>query len=189
MQSRRNRIIPDKADKVMKRRWFLGESVVLFGADQLMKTYVEQNLDKGEEKKLTDRVLLRRVHNKGMCLNLLDREPDLVKYLSVFSASVLTIVYGVSLARRRGFWRKSGLAFMAAGAWSNTFDRCVRGHVVDYIGFRCENKKVSDVTYNLGDFFLAAGGMAALLASLFRKDGTKGKKDRGECESEIPKKE
>lgn len=170
----------------MKRRWFLGESAVLFGADQLMKTYVEQNLDKGEEKKLTDRIVLRRVHNKGMCLNLLDREPDLVKYLSVFSASVLTLIYGISLTRRKGFWRKKGLALMAAGAWSNTFDRCARGHVVDYIGFRCENKKISDVTYNLGDFFIAAGGLTALLASLFRKGGTKGKSDRGEQRRAIP---
>ena len=154
-----------------------------------MKTYVEQNMDKGEEKNLTDRIVLRRVHNKGMCLNLLDGEPGLVKYLSLFSAAVLTVIYAIVLAPAGGFWKKKGFALMAAGAWSNTFDRCVRGHVVDYIGFRCENKKVSDVTYNLGDFFLAAGGMAALLASLFRKDGTKGKKDRGECESEIPKKE
>lgn len=158
----------------MKRRWFLVESAALFGADQLMKTYVEQNLDKGEEKKLTDRILLRRVHNKGMCLNLLDGEPDLVKYLSVLSASVLTLICGISLARRRQFWRKTGLALMAAGAWSNTFDRCARGHVVDYIGFRCENKKISDVTYNMGDFFLAAGGLTELLASLFRKGGMKG---------------
>ncbi|HJD46452.1 MAG TPA: signal peptidase II [Candidatus Mediterraneibacter norfolkensis] len=164
----------------MKRRWFLGESAVLFGADQLMKTYVEQNLDKGEEKKLTERIVLRRVHNKGMCLNLLDREPDLVKYLSVFSAAILTLIYGISLTRRKGFWRKKGLALMAAGAWSNTFDRYVRGHVVDYIGFRCENKRVSDVTYNLGDFFLAAGGLTALLSSLFRKDGMKEKENRGE---------
>ena len=147
----------------MKRRWFLAGSAVLFGADQLMKTYVEQNLDKGEEKMLTDRVMLRRVHNKGMCLNLLDHEPGLVKYLSVFSASVLTVIYGISLTRRKGFWRKKGLALMAAGAWSNTFDRCARGHVVDYIGFRCENKKVSDVTYNLGDFLIAAGGVLVSL--------------------------
>lgn len=170
----------------MKRRWFLRESAVLFGVDQLMKTYVEQNLDKGEQKKLTDRIVLRRVHNKGMCLNLLDREPDLVKYLSVFSAAVLTLIYGISLTRRKGFWRKKGLALMAAGAWSNTFDRCARGHVVDYIGFRCENKKVSDVTYNLGDFFIAAGGLTALLTSLFRKGGTKEKSDRGERLRESP---
>ena len=167
-----------KAGRAMKRLWFLGESVVLFGADQLMKTYVEQNLDRGEERNLSDRIVLRRVHNKGLCLNMLDKEPGLVKYLSLFSASVLTFVYAVSLMRRKGFWRKKGLALMAAGAWSNTFDRCARGHVVDYIGFRSENKRISDVTYNLGDFFLAAGGVITLLASVFRREIQIGKESR-----------
>ena len=67
---------------------------------------------------------------------------------------------------------------MAAGAWSNTFDRCARGHVVDYIGFRSENKRISDVTYNLGDFFLAAGGVITLLASVFRREIQIGKESR-----------
>ncbi|HJB82134.1 MAG TPA: signal peptidase II [Candidatus Mediterraneibacter intestinavium] len=170
----------------MKRLWFLGESAVLFGADQLMKTYVEQNFDRGEEKKLTDRIVLRRVHNRGMCLNLLEEEPGAVKYLSLFSASVLTLVYALSLMRKKGFWRKKGLALMAAGAWSNTFDRCARGHVVDYIGFRSENKKISDVTYNLGDFFIAAGGVTALLASLSVNVTSKKKNGRKSRAEEEP---
>lgn len=49
----------------MKRLWFLGESAVLFGADQLMKTYVEQNFDRGEEKKLTDRIARRGCPSRG----------------------------------------------------------------------------------------------------------------------------
>ncbi len=159
----------------MKRLWFLGGSTVLFAADQLMKTYVEQNMDKGEEKNLTDRIVLRRVHNKGMCLNLLDREPGLVKYLSLFSAAVLTVIYVIVLAPAGGFWKKKGFAFMAAGAWSNTFDRWARGHVVDYVGFRSKNNKVSSITYNMGDFFLAAGGAAALAASLFSSGKTERK--------------
>ena len=47
----------------MKKRWFLYEATALFGADQICKTYVEQNLDPEEEKRLTDRVVLRRAHN------------------------------------------------------------------------------------------------------------------------------
>ena len=75
---------------------------------------------------------------------------------------------------------------MAAGAWSNTFDRCVRGHVVDYIGFRSENKKISDVTYNLGDFFIAAGGVTALLASLSVNVTSKKKNGRKSRAEEEP---
>ena len=73
------------------------------------------------------------------------------------------------------FWKKKGFALMAAGAWSNTFDRWTRGHVVDYVGFRSKNNKVSSITYNLGDFFLAAGGAAALAASLFSSRKTERK--------------
>ena len=43
---------------------------------------------------------------------------------------------------------------MVAGAWSNTFDRWFRGHVIDYVGFQTKWKKVTEITYNLGDLSL-----------------------------------
>ena len=44
---------------------------------------------------------------------------------------------------------------MAAGSISNMFDRLVRGHVVDYVGFRLEDKHLEGITYNFADFFLS----------------------------------
>ena len=157
----------------MKKLWFLGGSALLFSVDQILKSYVEQNMDKGEERKLTDRVVLRRVHNKGMCMNLLDEHPDVVRGISLGAALILTVIQTFYRFRKGGFLKGKGLSLAAAGAWSNTFDRCVRGYVVDYIGIKCKNEKVSAVTYNLGDFFIAAGGLLFLLTSLFT-----GKKDR-----------
>ena len=55
----------------MKKKWFLIGTAGLFAADQILKTYAEQNLDKKEERKLAGPVVLRRVHNKGMCFGLL----------------------------------------------------------------------------------------------------------------------
>ena len=55
----------------IRKLWSLGGAAALFSLDQIMKSYAEQNLEKGEEKYLMDKVVLRRVHNKGMCLNLL----------------------------------------------------------------------------------------------------------------------
>lgn len=57
---------------------------------------------------------------------------------------------------------------MAAGAWSNTFDRWIRGYVIDYVGFRTKWKKITEITYNLGDFFIMAGSVFMMLSSLFR---------------------
>ena len=49
----------------MKKILFPVGGAALFAADQIMKSYVEQNLEKGEERPLTDRIVLRKVHNKG----------------------------------------------------------------------------------------------------------------------------
>ena len=91
-----------------------------------------------------------------------------MRTLSLVSASVLTGFYFLTLFRKKGFWMKKGLSLMTAGAWSNTVDRCAKGYVVDYVGFRCGNEKISAVTYNLGDFFLASGGVISAAAALFR---------------------
>ena len=56
---------------------------------------------------------------------------------------------------------------MTAGAWSNTFDRWIRGYVIDYVGFKIRWEKITRITYNLGDFFLAAGAVLMMLSSVF----------------------
>ena len=152
----------------MKKILFPVGGAALFAADQIMKSYVEQNLEKGEERPLTDRIVLRKVHNKGMCLNALDQKPALVKRLSLVSTLIFTGVYLLTLFREKGFWIKKGLSLITAGAWSNTLDRCMKGYVVDYIGFRFGNEKAEAVTYNLADFFVAAGSMITAAAAAFR---------------------
>ena len=151
----------------MKRHWFLWGSGALLASDQILKAYAEQNLDKKEERKLTEKVVLRRVNNHGMCLNLLSDRPGVVRILSAAAAGTVTVLQVVSLMRKKGFWKKTVLSFLSAGAWSNTFDRFARGYVVDYIGFKFGNEKVSRITYNLGDFFIGAGAAVLSLAGLF----------------------
>lgn len=153
----------------MKRHWFLWGSGVLFASDQILKTYAEQNLEKNEERKLTERVVLRRVNNNGMCLNLLSDQPETVRILSAGAAGIVTALQCASLMKKKGFWKKTALSLLAAGAWSNTFDRFIRGYVVDYIGFKCENEKVSRITYNLGDFFIGAGALLLSVTGLFER--------------------
>lgn len=61
---------------------------------------------------------------------------------------------------------------MTAGAWSNTFDRWIRGYVIDYVGFKTKWEKITRITYNLGDFFPAAGAvlMMRLRCFILRKE-------------------
>ena len=111
----------------MSRKWSLIETAGLFAADQLFKTYAEQNLDKKEERKLAGMLVFRRVHNKGLCMGLLSENQAAVKWLSLAASGIVTVCQAIVSFRRKGFWKKKGLALMTAGAWSNTFDRFARG--------------------------------------------------------------
>lgn len=147
----------------MKRRWYLTGTAALFAADQVLKALAEQNLEKNEERKLAGPVVIRRVGNKGMCMGLLSGQPETVRILSLAASAAVSISGAVSLLCGKRGLRKAGSCLAAAGAWSNTADRFIRGHVVDYIGFRLKNARLASLTYNLADFFIAAG---ALLISL-----------------------
>ena len=136
--------------------------------DIAAKSYVEGYMKRGEERTFGGgKVILRKEYNKGMCLNLLENEPEFVKVSSTVVAMLLTIYQLITLMRKKHFLKKAGLSLMTAGAWSNIFDRWSRGYVIDYVGFRTKWKKITEITYNLGDFFILGGSILMVLSSLF----------------------
>lgn len=136
--------------------------------DIAAKSYVEGYMKRGEERTFgSGKVILRKEYNKGMCLNLLENEPEFVKVSSTVVAMLLTIYQLITLMRKKHFLKKAGLSLMTAGAWSNIFDRWIRGYVIDYVGFRTKWKKITEITYNLGDFFILGGSILMVLSSLF----------------------
>lgn len=137
-------------------------------ADIFMKSYVEGYMGNGEERSLFgSRIKLRKVYNKGMCFHFLDKWPEVVKGVSAAVAVLLTIYQLMTFMRGRHYLKKLGLTLMTAGAWSNTFDRWIRGYVIDYVGFKTKWEKITEITYNLGDFFLVAGSLFMVLSSFF----------------------
>ncbi len=133
----------------------------------MLKTYAEQNLEKKEERRPAGPIVLRRVRNKGMCMGLLSENQNAVRYLSLAAAGIVTVYQAAVSLGRKGFWKKKGLLLLSAGAWSNTFDRFARGYVVDYIGFDVKEPKIAKITYNLGDFFIAAGSVILSLCFVY----------------------
>lgn len=139
-------------------------------ADIALKSTIEGYMSRKEERTACrGKVILRKVYNKGFGFNLLEDEQEVVKYGSAFATVVLTIWQLLTLLRRKQGLKKVGLSLMAAGAWSNTFDRWFRGYVIDYVGFQSKNKEVERMTFNLADFLIAAGGILVFLSSLFRR--------------------
>lgn len=136
--------------------------------DIAVKSYVEGYMRRGEERTFGGgKVILRKAYNKGMCLNLLEDDPELVKVSSTIVTMLLTIYQLITLMRKKHYLKKAGLSLMTAGAWSNIFDRWIRGYVIDYVGFRTKWKKITEITYNLGDFFIFAGSILLIISSLF----------------------
>lgn len=140
-------------------------------ADIILKYGIEQALTRKEERTaFGGKVTVRKVYNRGFCMNILDDDPDTVKYVSAYSTVILTIIQLFTLLRKKACpLKKLGLSLMTAGAWSNTFDRWMRGYVVDYIAVPSENEKVRKMTFNLADLFLVAGGMLVTIAALFSR--------------------
>ena len=155
----------------------------LLGIDVLIKQQVEENIEPGEEKELAGgRIVIRKVYNRGFLMNILDGKPKVVRYATIVSGIGLLIwdiltflpvriirtarVDGKAGGIRLGIRRGPYLRLLSAGAASNIFDRLVRGRVIDYIGIRTGERHLDRITANLGDCFIACGGLILMLRDL-----------------------
>lgn len=139
-------------------RYFANLFLVLTTLDMGIKQYVEETFEKGEELKIkVPKLVFRRVHNRGFCLNKLDKYPVIIK---IVSAGLCGSIGGYAywLFQKKGKrLEKLGVTILGAGAFSNTFDRLVRGYVVDYFGVGNKNSKLSKITANIADIYVVAG--------------------------------
>jgi len=142
-------------------------SIVLAFADIGIKTFIESNYKRGEEKSiLKDKIKIRKVYNQGAAFNIMENEPEMVKKLSCALSMDLFIYYVFTLLRRGRPLEKVGLTLVNAGAWSNTFDRWLRGYVVDYVGFNTKWDKLNRLTFNIGDFLIIKGVILMMVSSM-----------------------
>lgn len=138
--------------------------------DITLKSVIEGYLTRKEERTVRGgKIILRKVYNRGLCMNLLKDEPETVKFLSAYVTVVLTIYQLFTLLRKKHFCKKIGLSLLTAGAWSNTFDRWIRGYVIDYIGIQTKQKHLAKITFNLADLFIGAGTVIAMFCSVFHR--------------------
>lgn len=138
--------------------------------DIALKSTIEGYMTCKEERTACKgKVILRKVYNRGFSFNLLEKKDEIVKYGTAVVTMLLTIWQLVTLMQKKQRFRKVGLSLMTAGAWSNTFDRWFRGYVIDYVGLQTKWKKVTDITFNLADLLIAAGGVLVMISSLFKR--------------------
>jgi len=150
---------------------YIGIAATIFALELFVKKYVEKNKVIGKEELVFhNRVIVEKHHNKGALLNIFDQHQKVIAAISV-GLTVFALIFGIyewkepskSIARSG---QKLGLAFLLGGALSNTYDRVVRGYVVDYCRLNVKWKAIRNIIFNIGDFFIMIG---ALLLGIFSR--------------------
>ena len=160
-------------------RYILSMFTVFF-CDLLIKNKAEHSLKPGTEASVFgDKVRLKLYHNKGAMLNVGEKKPAGVIFISLSLCILLTVILLISLVTGRSSRFKTALSLLLGGAWSNAYDRLTRGYVVDYVSFpfagrltaRLFGEKagrfVSNIVFNISDFFIIGG---CLLTAIFGSD-------------------
>lgn len=130
-----------------------------------IKQYVLDNVAEGQDLEMAGgHLILRKVYNRGAAFNLLEKYPQFVMKLSALLGAVL-LVRDAFLMRKKGHTvEKAGMMLLTGGAFSNLYDRTMRGKVVDYLAFKSRWKRLSRLTFNLGDICIATGALLAALS-------------------------
>lgn len=143
-------------------------TAILAAADLWCKSYVEKNLQKGKERLVfKKKISIRKVYNKGMAFNVGEKFPKIVKYLSGIVCGLSGVFSVQEWLKGCCIFRKLAASFVLAGAISNTYDRFTRNQVVDYFGFNTKNKKIRNITFNLGDMFIFTGSIVLFVTEIF----------------------
>ncbi len=160
-------------------RHILSMFAVFFG-DLFLKNKAEHSLIPGSEIPVfKNKLRLKLYHNRGAMLNVGEKRPDDVVFISLSLCILLTAVFLISLITGRSSRFKTAFSLLLGGAWSNAYDRLTRGYVVDYVSFPIAGKLVagffgkraglfvSNIVFNISDLFIISG---CLLTAIFGSD-------------------
>ena len=133
---------------------------LIFAGELGIKNYVEKKRNAGEEKEICKgRILLRKYHNKGACMNLGEKKSNVVAGLSLILTAALALVFLFTVTRHGHGWLKAGLSLLLGGAFSNTYDRLKRKYVVDYFSFGVKWEPLRAIVFNISDFCILIGAL------------------------------
>ncbi len=146
---------------------FIAIAIAIVCVEAVIKGNIERKESSFSEKKLRGFLHIRKYHNNGAFLNLLEKRRGFVKWISVLYCVLLTVLFVVTLGKMGNELLKTGLALLLGGAYSNTYDRLRRKYVVDYFSIHIPGKffrKLSTVIFNIADFCIMIGAMLTTIA-------------------------
>ena len=146
----------------MKKRGIVaGIIAILIVLDQLVKSYVVQNIALGEVKTwIPNLVSLTYLQNRGAAFSILQDQQLL------FAVITLVVVVGAIWYLHKhmedSLWMVLGLTLIIAGGLGNFIDRISQGFVVDMFHLDFINFAI----FNVADSYLTVGVIVLLLAML-----------------------
>ena len=144
-----------------KREIVAGIIAILIVLDQLVKSYVVQNIALGEIKSwIPNLVSLTYLQNRGAAFSILQDQQLL------FAVITLVVVVGAIWYLHKhmedSLWMVLGLILIIAGGLGNFIDRISQGFVVDMFHLDFINFAI----FNVADSYLTVGVVVLLLAML-----------------------
>ena len=144
-----------------KREIVAGIIAILIVLDQLVKSYVVQNIALGEVKTwIPNLVSLTYLQNRGAAFSILQDQQLL------FAVITLVVVVGAIWYLHKhmedSLWMVLGLILIIAGGLGNFIDRISQGFVVDmfHVDF------INFAIFNVADSYLTVGVIILLIAML-----------------------
>ena len=128
------------------------------------KNYIEAAFDfKREEYRLGNFIKLRKFHNPGAFLSIMQHRKKLLHAISIGFTLVIALVFLFTLGLKGNRVLKFGLSLLLGGAFSNTYDRLSKNYVVDYFSFCTPWKKFNRIVFNISDFCILIGTLLVVL--------------------------
>lgn len=128
------------------------------------KNYIEETFDfKKQEYRANKLIKIRKYHNPGAFLNIMQHKKKLLHGLSVGFTAVIALFFLLTLFQKGNHVLKLGLALLLGGSFSNTYDRLSRNYVIDYVSFCTPWKKFNQIVFNISDFCIILGSLLVVL--------------------------
>ena len=146
----------------MKKRGIVaGIIAILIVLDQLVKSYVVQNIALGEIKSwIPNLVSLTYLQNRGAAFSILQDQQLLFAFITL--VVVVGAIWYLHKHMEDSFWMVLGLTLIIAGGLGNFIDRVSQGFVVDMFHLDFINFAI----FNVADSYLTVGVIVLLIAML-----------------------
>ncbi len=146
----------------------------IFWLEFLIKSMVEKKgKTDGTKPLFGGKIILRKFHNKGFALNMMEKKQKIVATVSLVLTIFMTLA-ALVCGNKANKIMKTGLAFVLGGAYSNTYDRLCRNYVVDYFSLGVKNKRLRKVVFNIADFCIMAGAVLMVMGGIANENISKG---------------